>query len=111
MLNTIMDKMRGMEADLHEDLPILQMRSVPHNALKSDVVQPKFNLRTRKPLKNSVSNVEKGFGKGERVKSSETKDELISILENGGFDGDFSNLAETLPNQVLDRLRHLMNQY
>jgi hypothetical protein len=28
----------------------LQMRSVPHNALESDVTQPKLNLRTRKPV-------------------------------------------------------------
>lgn len=31
-------------------------------------------------------------------------------MENSGFDGDFSNLAEKLPNQSLDSL-HFMTQY
>jgi hypothetical protein len=34
----------------------------------------------------------------------------VTILENSGFDGDFSNLAEKLPNQSLDSL-HFMTQY
>ncbi len=62
-------------------------------------------------LKNSDLKVEKAFRNVERGWSSEVKDKLISILENSDFDGDFTNLAEKLPNRSLDTLRHLMNHY
>lgn len=53
----------------------------------------------------------KGIGKGERGWSTEEKDQLISILDNDGFDGDFANLAAKFPSQSLDSLRHLLTHY
>lgn len=53
----------------------------------------------------------KGIGKGERGWSTEEKDQLISILDNDGFDEDFANLAAKFPSQSLDSLRRLLTHY
>jgi hypothetical protein len=50
-------------------------------------IKPSFTTEGFYKLKNSVPKVGKGIGKGERGWSTEEKDQLISILDNDGFDG------------------------
>ncbi|EFX83031.1 hypothetical protein DAPPUDRAFT_100996 [Daphnia pulex] len=77
---------------------------------KAGDVTPKHSLRNRTPVKNSAPKVGKGFGNGERELSTAEQENLLSIFEIDGFDGDFAKLAAKLPNQSINSIRYLFTE-